>query len=39
MKNCLKKKNDEIEKENQAYEYQEKMFVVALCANDHTAYD
>jgi hypothetical protein len=35
VRNCLKKKNDEKEKANQAYDDQEQMFVVALNANDH----
>jgi len=39
VKNCLKKKNDEKEKVNQACEEHEKMFVAALNANDHTMYD
>jgi len=39
VRNCLKKKNDEKEKVNQAYENQEQMFVVALSANNHTTYD
>jgi hypothetical protein len=39
MKNCLKKKNDEKEKTNQACEDHEQMFVVTLSANDHTTYD
>jgi hypothetical protein len=39
VKNCLKKKSDEKEKANQACEYQEQMFVVALSANDHTTYN
>jgi hypothetical protein len=39
MKNCLKKKNDENEKTNQACEDHEQMFVVTLSANDHTTYD
>jgi hypothetical protein len=39
MKNCLKKKNDEKEKANQACEDHEQMFVVVLSANDHTTYD
>ncbi len=34
----MKKKSDEKEKENQACEDQEQMFVVALGANDHTTY-
>jgi hypothetical protein len=38
VRNCLKKKSDEKEKANQACEDQEQMFVVALSANDHTAY-
>jgi hypothetical protein len=38
VRNCLKKKNDEKEKTNQACEDQEQMFVAALNANDHTAY-
>ncbi len=39
VKICLKKKNDEKEKTNQAYEDHKKMFVAALIANDHTMYD
>ncbi len=39
VRNCLKKKNDEKEKVNQACEYQEQMFVTALSANDHTTYN
>jgi len=39
VKNCLKKKNDEKEKVNQARENHKQMFVVALSANDHTTYD
>jgi hypothetical protein len=39
MKICLKKKNDEKEKINQACEDHEDMFVAALSANDHTTYD
>jgi hypothetical protein len=39
VRNCFKKKNDEKEKANQACEDQEQMFVAALSANDHTAYD
>ncbi len=39
MRNCLKKKNDEKEKVNQACEYHEQMFVAALSVNDHTTYD
>jgi hypothetical protein len=41
VKICLKKKNDEKEKEkaNQACEDHEQMFVVALSVNDHTTYD
>jgi len=39
VRNCLKKKSDEKEKVNQAYEYQEQMFVATLSANDHTMYD
>jgi len=39
VRNCLKKKNDEKEKVNQAYEDHEQMFVAALNANDHTTYD
>jgi hypothetical protein len=35
VRNCLKKKNDEKEKADQAYDDQEQMFVVALSANDH----
>jgi hypothetical protein len=38
VRNCLKKKNDEKEKINQACENQEQMFIAALGANDHTAY-
>jgi len=39
VRNCLKKKSDEKEKTNQAYEDHEQMFVAALSANDHTTYD
>jgi succinate dehydrogenase flavin-adding protein (antitoxin of CptAB toxin-antitoxin module) len=39
VKNCLKKKNDEKEKANQACEDQKQMFVAALSVNDHTMYD
>jgi hypothetical protein len=39
MRNCLKKKNDEKEKTNQACEDHGQMFVIALSANDHTTYD
>jgi hypothetical protein len=39
VRNCLKRKNDEKEKANQACEDHEQMFVVALSANDHTTYD
>jgi hypothetical protein len=39
VRNCLKKKSDEKEKANQACDDQEQMFVAALSANDHTAYD
>jgi len=39
VKNCLKKKNDEKEKVNQACEDQEQMFVSTLGANDHMTYD
>jgi hypothetical protein len=39
VRNCLKKKNDEKEKANQACEDHEQMFVAALSANDHTTYD
>ncbi len=39
VRNCLKKKNDEKEKANQACEDHEQMFVAALNANDHTTYD
>jgi hypothetical protein len=39
VKNCLKKKNDEKVKVNQACEDHEQMFVAALSANDHTTYD
>jgi len=39
VRNCLKKKNDEKEKVNQACEDHEKMFVATLSANDHTTYD
>ncbi len=39
VRNCLKKKNDEKEKVNQACEDHEQMFVAALSANDHTTYD
>jgi hypothetical protein len=35
VKNCLKKKNNEKKKINQACEYHDQMFVVALNANDH----
>ncbi len=38
MRNWLKKKSDEKEKGNQACEDQERMFIAALSANDHTAY-
>jgi hypothetical protein len=38
VKNCLKKKNDEKEKINQACEDHEQMFVATLSANDHTMY-
>ncbi len=37
--NCLKKKNDEKEKINQACEDHEQRFVAVLSANDHTTYD
>jgi hypothetical protein len=37
--NCLKKKNDEKEKANQACEDHEQMFVTTLSDNDHTTYD
>jgi len=39
VRNCLKKKNDEKEKVNQAYEDHEQMFIASLSANDHTTYD
>jgi len=39
VRNCLKKKNDEKEKTNQACEDHKQMFVAALSANDHTMYD
>jgi hypothetical protein len=39
VKNCLKKKNDEKEKANQACEDHEKVLVATLSANDHTTYD
>jgi hypothetical protein len=39
VRNCLKKKSDEKEKINQAYENQEQMFVIALGANDHMTYN
>jgi hypothetical protein len=39
VRNCFKKKNDEKEKANQAYEDQEQMFVATLSANDHTTYN
>jgi len=39
VRNCLKKKNDEKEKANQACEDHEQMFIAALSANDHTTYD
>jgi hypothetical protein len=39
VKNSLKKKNDEKEKVNQAYEDQEQMFVASLGDNDHMTYD
>jgi hypothetical protein len=39
VRNCLKKKNDEKEKANQACEDHEQMFVATLSANDHTTYD
>jgi hypothetical protein len=39
VRNCLKNKNDEKEKANQACENQEHIFVVALSVNDHTTYD
>jgi hypothetical protein len=39
VRNCLKRKNDEKEKANQACEDHEQMFVVTLSANDHTMYD
>jgi hypothetical protein len=39
VRNCLKKKNDEKKKVNQAYEDHEQMFVAALSANDHTMYE
>jgi len=39
VRNYLKKKNDEKEKDNQACENHDQMFVMALNANDHTTYD
>jgi len=36
---CLKKKNDEKQKVDQACENHEQMFIVTLNANDHTTYD
>ncbi len=39
VRNCLKKKNDENEKANQACEDHQQMFVAALSANDHSMYD
>ncbi len=39
VRNCLKKKNDEKEKANQACGDHEQIFVAALSANDHTTYD
>jgi hypothetical protein len=39
VRNCLKRKNDEKEKVNQACEDHKQMFVAALSANDHTTYD
>jgi hypothetical protein len=39
VRNCLKNKNDEKEKANQACEDHEQMFVAALIVNDHTSYD
>jgi len=39
VRNCLKKKNDEKEKVNQACEDHEQMFIASLSANDHTTYD
>jgi hypothetical protein len=39
VRNCLKKKNDEKEKVNQACEDHEQMFVAALSVNDDTTYD
>jgi len=39
VRNCLKKKNDEKEKVNQASEDHEQMFIATLSANDHTTYD
>ncbi len=38
VRNCLKKKNDEKERTNQACEDQEQMFVATLSVNDHTTY-
>jgi hypothetical protein len=38
VRNCLKKKNEEKEKINQACEDHEQMFIAALSANDHTTY-
>jgi hypothetical protein len=39
VRNCLKKKNDEKEKTNQACEDYEQVFVATLNANDLTMYD
>jgi hypothetical protein len=39
VKNCLKNKNNEKEKTNQACEDHEQMFFVALSANDHITFD
>ncbi len=39
MINCLKKKNDEKEKANQACEDHKQMFITTLSANDHTTDD
>jgi len=39
VRNCLKKKNDEKIKTNQACENHKQMFVTAFSANDHTMYD
>jgi len=39
VRNCLKKKNDEKKKVNQACKDHKQMFVTTLSANDHTMYD